>query len=458
MATRMRATPIISSAAENPRILIPRTVPYSVDELERVEGWRLWDRMQRCVYVWAADRYLRDRILENGVSISPNIDAPPPGTPVSADAFAEFTKAAEIAVFVERAFEELIYKRNGLTHTLRQMHSWLRYGHSLAEITFTKINDEDFGRMIGFECIRHLPRENYRLVNDVHGRFLGAIGFSATFQGTGMIEGLIPNPEILENFVTAERLALIMPNPSDVGRFGGVSAYKAAYDPYAHLVNMAPVEYKNANNFAGQSLVAVGPPEGFNVPAGNTDQTKTVNELILDAITGLESNSCVVLPNGTVIEKLGSEKSEVFAEHATRKGREIIMSILYSARTLMESTKNSQADAGAAQDIADVAVSAAQHSIAEVIRYQIIRPLVILNFGREAAARYTPRVNMRNAGANDIPSLLTALSSAKSSGLMSDAMLHTAMPKWCGIPYIPGERTENRSVGDEEQNSRGTRD
>jgi hypothetical protein len=142
-------------------------------------------------------------------------------------------------------------------------------------------------------------------------------------------------------------------------------------------------------------------------------------------------------------------------------GRQMVMSILYSARTLLESNRNSQADAKEAADIGDIAAFSAQDVISRSIRLQLVRALVIMNYGRDVADRLTPKVSLRRTSISDVPSLLSALAQAVSSGMVTEAMLESLWPLWFGVKYIRGVKVENqRSVAQDEtkQNPRGSGD
>jgi hypothetical protein len=451
--------PVVAGTTSLAYLDIARTLPLTVDDAQRAEGFDLYDRMYNCIYVKAPTLYLRDRIYEQGLMISPAVDAPPSDANPNDDAAKEFALAVQIAAFVSRAFEVLGHRRNDLMDTLREMHTWVRYGQAAAEITFERIEGGEFAGMTGLKCVRYLPRKNYRMVADPYGPLLGAIGISPRVGGGVLFEGVIKDPSVLKNFLPISRMLTFIVNPSESGP-GGESLYRSAYDPWKSFMLSRPVEMQNQANFAGQSLIVTGPEKGETQVVVDGKKT-SLNQMILEAITGFNANSSTVLPFGSVVHKIGGDKVEVFSDHETRMGRQMVMSILYSARTLLESNRNSQADAKEAADIGDIAAFSAQDVISRSIRLQLVRALVIMNYGRDVADRLTPKVSLRRTSISDVPSLLSALAQAVSSGMVTEAMLESLWPLWFGVKYIRGVKVENqRSVAQDEtkQNPRGSGD
>lgn len=468
--------PQIASVTTLAMLRTARALPLTVDEAERKEGFKLYDQMYANPYIWAATMYLRSRIFENGLTLSPALEPPVPGAngkPTDAKAQAEFNKSLEVAAFCAYALEMLDYRRNSFLHTLRRMHSWVKYGQSVSELTIARIKEGEFQGMQGFDCVRYLPRRNYRMVCTPHGEILGAIGIVPEQGASALFSGPIDDPSVLPNFVPVERLLHAVINPSEDGPFGE-STYRAAYRPWKAFNMVEPVELQNMFNFSGESMLFVGPEDGHSerpllFPDGTT-RNSTMNNLIAETMAGFQPNSASVVPFGTTKLDVGGATTDAFAENAKRKGGEMIMSILYSARTLLESNRNSQADAGQAQDVADAAVASAQEVLCPMVRHQLLRPLVILNFGREIADRMTPKVSLRKVAQGDTSKVLTAVSNAVSSGAVTKPMLYKLWPLWFGVEFIDGESLRRADVGparsvprdelddSEEQDSRSARD
>jgi hypothetical protein len=458
--------PVISGVTAMAHTRTPRAIPITVDKAQQLEGWGLYDKMYTNVYIYSALMYLRARILEHGVMIAPAIDSPPPGTPENSDAFLMFSKAVEIASFVSSCLNGLASKRNSILNTLREMHTWTRYGQSLAEISYEYMTEGDFKGMKGLGAVRYIPRQNYRMVIDPYGPILGVIGI-APGKSIALYQGLIEEPWALDNFVPAERLMNIIVNPAESNP-GGESILRPAFKPWRSFEELDPVELANLYNFAGERAWFTG-PEGGETQKMIEGKLQSPNRFITELIASANSDDALTLPHGTQKMQMGSPNSPAFAEYARRRGNEMVMAILFSARTLMESTRNSQADSGQAQDVADAAVSAAQEVIAETLQIHLVRQLVILNYGRSIADKFTPRVSLRKTSAGDVPKLLAALSQASNAGLVTKPMLHALWPNWFGVEYLEGEQIkgqqtekspDSRSVDDDDtdEDPRGSGD
>lgn len=426
-----------------------RALPLSVDDAERAEGLGLYDKMYTNTYIWAATQYLRARLYESGLTISPAFEAPVPGTPASSDVQREFEQSVEIAAFVAHCLDQLDAARNGLLQTLMAMHTWVRHGMAVAEMSYERVRTGPFAGNEQFAAVRALPRRNYRMVIDPYGKMLGAIGIKPGYS-VAVHESLIPKPDEHPGWVPIEYLATLIVNPAE-GKPTGESMYRGAYAPWRAASMVDPVEIANMYNFAGQSHAVTAPEGGertsrYRFPDGSVREASMI-ELVRDILRNLTPGSAVVLPHGVERINFGGADTQAFEQYQARKGREMVMSVLYSARTLMESTRSSQADAGAAQDVADAAVVSARGAVEAMVRQQILRPLVARSFGAEIAARFTPRVSLGKTAVGDMPKILTAMSQAVASGAITEPMLHVLWPRWFGVEYVP--EAPARTVGDE---------
>jgi len=451
-----------------PVIMSARTLSPFVDDAERQVGLSLYDEMHVNPYIWAASMYHRARCYEHGLLLSPGVAAPPLGSDPNSDASKEFELACEVLAFSNYVLDSLEANHNSLLTTLRAMHTWMRYGSALAEWTASRIKAGPFAGMQGFSSVRAIPRRNYRMVHTPFGEILGAVGIKPGTGNAALYEGLVPEPDKLKNFVPAERLMRIVVNPAE-DAIRGESMYRPAYRAWRSVNMLEPAELKSLYNFAGVSMMLAGPPEGARVndylmPDGSTVKT-TANDYIARSLRTFDPNSVNVLPNGTTMLDLPKGDAQAFAEFAGRRGQEMVMAILYSARVLLESKRNSQADAGQSQDVGDASVMAAQSVISTEV-HGLLRQLVALNYGAEIAARFTPKVSLRMSSMGDVPALLSALAQAVNAGALTTPMLAMIWPRWFGFEYVPGESLKNPKAGnrsvpqddDEEQDSRGSGD
>lgn len=439
----------IASVISMPVIMTPRTLPLTVDDAERAHGLNIYDEMYNNTYIWAATMYHRARCYEHGLLLSPGIDPPTLGTKPGDDSVKEFELSVEILAFVNYVLDQLEARHNSLLTTLRTMHTWMRYGSALAEWSASRVKDGEFAGKQAFDSIRAIPRRNYRIVHTPFGEVLGAMGIIPGSGNAALYEGLIADPKSHANFISADRLMRIVVNPKEDG-IGGESMYRPAYRPWKAINMLEPAELKSLYNFAGVSLMLAGPEDGmqqrkFMMPDG-AEVTTTVNDYLARVLRTFEPNSVNIMPHGTEAIDVPKGDSQAFAEFAGRKGQEMVMAILYSSRTLLESRRNSQADAGQAQDVADASVMAAQEVIAASVR-GLIRQLVALNWGAEIAAKMTPKVSLRMSPAGDMPKLLQAVAQAVANGAITEPMLAAIWPRWFGFEYVQGASLKREDAG-----------
>lgn len=459
LTTQQGDQPVYAAISTMPQIATPRTLPERVDEAERVHGVRVYDEMYETdIYLSAALQYLVDRLLEHGMAIVPSIEPPLPGEEDQAKAI-EYELAARMAEFCTSAFDALAARKNAVRDTVKL---WalqaMTHGQSMIQATYEPATFDGGEGMYALASLRFIPRRNYNLVVRPTGEILGALGI-VPGQMPYAYSGLVPNPETWQNFVVASRLGWLVLSPSPNG-IGGTSFLRPAYRAWKGTRSVEVAELRNIEQFAGQSLVFVGPENGANVmnnlpvdPATGT-APRTINELIANIGAQYKSGVSAVLPHGTTKLPIGEPTGDAFVEYFARVGREKVMAVLHNARTLMESQRSSQADAGSAENIADVVVNMLKEVVGDVLRQQVLRPLIELNAGPKVATKFTPHVSFSKVSAPDISSRLLALSTGLSSGAVSKAMLPVLWRKWLGEEYLADPESESsekpRSFGSDD--------
>jgi phage gp29-like protein len=130
----------------------------------------------------------------------------------------------------------------------------------------------------------------------------------------------------------------------------------------------------------------------------------------------------VVLRGGAKVDKIQSEgEGQAFLNAIELYNREITHAVLKQTRATMEAVHGSRADSETASDILDVVVSWVQGVLARSFRRQVIRPLIAMNFGGEAARVGCPQVSFRGSRKPEFAETAAAIAQLQSSGYLAES-------------------------------------
>jgi hypothetical protein len=370
-------------------------LPQSIDDAEREYGVGIYDFMQEtCSELDLAYRFLRDRVFSEGVNILPAVDPPLP-TDTDSKALSDYALSLEIASFVQQQFDNMQARRESPMNTLHLLFSAVKSGRSLAELSFEAVSFNG-KRRIGLSEFRFIPRKNYSVVTKPTGEILGVIGIIPG-KGSPLYSGLISNPEVLGNFVPIERLMLFVVNPSEHHPVGQ-SIFRSSYRSW-HAIRMTePIEMASLGQFGGQGMVLIPGESGFVMrkvkdPISGEEFETSEIEFVSKLMSAWTPGSALILPPGWSKMDIGGDgNADGFKTFFDRHARKMIASVLYSASTIVESERNSQAKADQTDDVTNVAVQAIRSKFSTEIQAQVFRTLVRLNWGDEIAQTMTPRI------------------------------------------------------------------
>lgn len=381
----------VSGSADFPYQQFQRALPRYVDDAERDFGTDIYQRMLHDPMVAAAVDTLKMRALAEGVTISPAARTP---------------DAQRIARFVEAAVEDLDAP---IEETLFDMLDALAYGHRLAELVFRVRHDGD----LTLASVKPKPRRNYGFVIDAYQNLTGV---AAVVPGKSSFVpiGIVPEPGELPNlFPTSKFFVLTFAGSNRDPR--GSSLLRPAYNPWWLKQQTWPQMLKFLVQFAGPSLIGYTPENASFV--GDL----TPEDVMLAALKGFQNGSIVALRGGSKVDKIQSEgEGQAFLNAIELYNREITHAVLKQTRATMEARHGSRADSQTATDILDVVVGWVQGVLARAFRRQVVRPLVLLNFGATAARDLCPRVLFSGSGKPDFAATAAAVAQLQSSGYLAD--------------------------------------
>ncbi len=384
----------VAGSADFPYQQFQRALPRYVDDAERDFGSDLYERMLRDPMVAAAVDTLKMRALAEGVIVAPSDDSP---------------SAANMAAFVEQALGDLDVP---LEETLYDMLDALAFGHRLAELVF-KVRQDG---ALTLRAIKPKPRRNYGFVLDAYQNLTGV---AAIVPGkTSFVPvGIVPEPTELPNLFPPSKFFVLTYGSSNRDPRGS-SLLRPAYNPWWLKQQTWPQLLKFLVQFAGPSLIGYTPENA--AFAGDL----TPEDLMLAALKGFQSGSIVVLRGGSKVDKIQSEgEGRAFLSAIELYNREITHAVLKQTRATMESQFGSRADSQTATDILDVVIGWVQGVLARSFRQQVLRPLVMLNYGGGAARDLCPKVLFSGSGKPEFATTAAAIAQLKSSGYLAESQL-----------------------------------
>jgi len=421
-------------------------MPQTIDDAERDFGLDIYDRMRNDPFIEGPLRFQEALVLEDGVPLGNPIPEPSPTSEPGAEDL--YNAAQEVLSFCQECLDELEEPFETTVESL--LRAW-SHGYELAETTYRLEGGGRYDRRLMLESVRVIPHSNYVLLSDPFQRFLGVLGIKPG-RSAALFSGPIAKPEEHPGFVGREKLIHVTFRKPE-GRLTGWSIIRSAYDAWKRCQIVKPVQLARLGQFGGESIVLTGTPLSSDVgerPRTMSDgsrQTVDWASWVADALAAAyKSGGAVVVPGDMRLLTIGGEGDKgAFTEFFKEANREKMVAVLTSARVLAESERNSQADADKAENVGDVLKKHFRQKLGAILRRQLIRPLVALNYGEDAAKLMTPSCMGSTIGQPDLAAASSAFASLRSSGGITDPMVGTVVRKWFALEFVPGE-----SPGEEE--------
>ena len=389
---------------------IPKALPYQFDDLTTDFGDDIYQKMLMDPQVSACLNTLKTAILADGVSVtSAVLDATAPG----------FKRAQTIAAFVQRDLENL---KPTLDSVLWSLLDAMAYGSKVAE----QIYRLDGGQL-HLAALKVKPRRVTAFVVDAYMNVLGLLAVvPGTASSATLSTMLIPDPASLPNMLPRDKFAVFTHWPKDADP-RGTSILRPAYRPWWDKQQMVPEYLKYLTQFASASMIATAPEQ--NTPYTTTDAEggtvqQSVAQQIAAALEGFRNGTFLVLPFGASAKPIEVAGEGVPFMHAfDRFDRQISTAILHQTLATQESRHETRAAAEVHQDILALLIRMSKRALAQMLRNDVFRPLVRYNWGDDAAARFTPTVNLSEIEAEDLSPRMVAVAQLADKGLIFPSQL-----------------------------------
>jgi hypothetical protein len=176
----------------------------------------------------------------------------------------------------------------------------------------------------------------------------------------------------------------------------GTPALDSVIEPWNLKTLLRPQYWKYLDRFAVPSLFGTTAEDAGDVEEtddeGNlTGATISAQQAMLNAIVRLQNGTAVVGAYGSTLTPLNpSGDGSAFGVAFDFFDRQIATGILHSARAILEAQRSSRKDAETSQDTLGAIARVGKKSLGATIRSDMIRPWVKMNWGEDAARRFTP--------------------------------------------------------------------
>lgn len=417
-----------------------RTLPPYVDDLTRDFGPDLYARMQTDPQVAADLRLIKMAVLADPVQL----DLP---DGVGADDPVRFGPATMIRAFCTHTLTHL---HPGLTPTLFALLDGLAEGHKLAEIVWTVGTPPPPpgivyppGPKVLITAIKPKPSTRYSLVVDPFNTLWGAL-YQPPGQGAALWGQWADLTQLPPNFVARDSLVHLVWNPLDNDPRGS-SLLRAVYRAWWSKGQMWPGHLAALATFAQPSLWQNLSREGL-APIATYDATGLITgytDPVTHALAQLQNlrNGSVGVGVDSALQVIAPQGvGQAFEAAVALYNREIATGLLGSARATQEAQFGSKADSQTGQDVVGLLIAYIRGLVAEVIRADVLTPLVLRNFGPDALA-LLPVVRLSAAEQQDRAALMLAVSSLEGSGWFTPSQ-KPAMDAQLGVPIrTPDEQS-----------------
>jgi hypothetical protein len=366
---------------------------HNVDDLALDLGMRVYEQMLNDPTVSGALHILITGILSGQFQVVPAVK-PDDGEEVEpgSDREQEIEAARVEAEFCKRSFRRLKVPIKSILYDL--LLGSFSLGCKLAEKVFEDGDGEDAGQIV-LKTLRVKRNQSWNFVVDPPGNI---VAVRALCFDVGLHD--LPPDKFM--------VCTWMPRNSDPR---GRSLLRGAYNGWNLKLNAWPLYFAYLEVFGSPTAVGIaapaGPDEAQRDERGKpTGVMLAPTEALGEAMAMLRKCGYIAVPNGADVkfcQAVGN--GEAFEKFFALTKNEILEGILHSARAMLESKRNSQADADQAQDVVGN-IMIFGREWAELLlggrRGSLCHQLVELNKGTEYANKYAPHVSLGQIEHQDV--------------------------------------------------------
>lgn len=382
-------------------MFMSRVLPWAADDLTRVLGDDIYERMLRDAQVGANIRVYKAATLRDGCTLTSAIqDKTQDG----------YQLAADLTDLFEQQLDDM---ETSLDDTLWSLLDAVATGCAVAEEVYALDRSYTGRTQYVLRRLAPKPRRDVALVTNAFNEVIGLRGrIVSTANDTAGT-----SYEILDR----SKFVVFTFQPPD-GDPRGSSLLRQAYTPWDVKQRLWPEYYKYLVQFASPSVVGIAAENAPNVLDQNGNEITAV-ESLLNALLSYQNGTALALPHGADAKVIFSQgDGKAFLDAFGHVDRQITTAILAQTRTTMEAQHGSKADSETSRDVFDTFVQATRRALARVIRRDVLMDLAVWNYGPDAR-RLAPILSLGETEQTDLTPLMNAVAALERVGYLDPSQL-----------------------------------
>lgn len=417
-----------------------RSLPFYIDDISLEFGDDIYERMSLDPQIASDLHTLKLSILAQGMTLQ---------TSVSDKAAPGYRKASQIRDFCQSVLDSL---DTPIIQVLYEMLDAMAYGSKVAEMVYDFPASGELKNYLVVRSIKPKPRRTIAYVVDAFNNIRFLLGRVPGVYSPMLADSVIISP-LMPNAVPRSKVAILTWDKEN-GDPRGSSILRPAYNSWWLKQQNFPEYLRYLAMFAVPGLV------GFTAENADEDTLRDADgneqydadgfpirirpeQAMVAALVKFRNGTAMAFPHGSDVKPLevkdGASPYEGFIE---ARNREISRVITGQTLSSMEGQHQSRAAADTHADARGLRVAYGKELLENMVRQDILRPMVSLNFGAEDAAMYTPKPALSDTEPQDFKENATAIASLWNSGYVSPSQLR-GMDAKLGLPPRTDEEMES---------------
>lgn len=395
-----------------------RALPASIDDITRDFGADIYERMMNDPQVSSVVDILRMSALDEGIKLAIPDDVP--------DEEADKEEAQRILDFCQHCLDNL---RHPLMEVLYELTEGVYLGHKVAEQIYeVKTVTPEAGPQLPLVDLKCKPRASTAFVVDDKNNEVGLLNLKGNRSIYG-VQVIAPtdNAGEIQDLIPRAKFAVFtyMPRNNDPR---GTSILRAVYTQWWMKQQLQPEYLAYLSVYAQPSvkgIMAEGTPE-FVEERDTTTGQPTGNMIrpsdrMAESLAAIRNGGYMVLPYGADAEFLQVQgEGEVFTQAFNWFDKQIAKGVTKQTLATEEAEHMARAASTTHQDVLAMPVDRITATVHYTLREDVLRPLVLYNYGEEASRKYTPQVVSAAVEKQDLGTASQAYAVLRKEGLLHD--------------------------------------
>jgi hypothetical protein len=399
-----------------------RSLPQHIDDLTAQFGTDLYERMLDDSKVTSSNNWLKLSVMAQGMRLVATVD----------DEQEEgYDQAQEIRDF---CWDNLMRVSPSIYRVCYSLLDAIADGYKVAEQTYEYVTEPGYGVRTYLKTIKTKPRNVTAFVVDSFLNIKGLLGVvPGSTSGSIMTQGLLgftPDSKFSpSNLLPRNRFVIFSHKPKNMDP-RGTSDLRAAYTPW-WLKQQTIYEYtKYLARFGSPGILGFTAPgankqvytDQFGNPlldANNNPVYLSPEQVMLEGLLGYQGGTAAVFPNGAEVTIAKAEgNGEAFTDALIYADKQIDMALTSQTLASGEAQHQTGIATSTHQDIGDMVVAYTKQELADCIKSDCLYVLVAMNYGEDAARKFTPDISLSEMPQQDFSTNAASVAQLWSAGYL----------------------------------------